>query len=331
MSPSSVAITVMDYTPDHLEEHTFSDLGDCLPYRDTPTVTWINISGRLDFAELKLLADHFGISPLILEDIQDVGQRPKIIDADRCLFLSARMLDTPDKLPTKIAAEQLNLIVGNGFLISLQERPGDVLDPVRARIRNTNSRLRSRGVDYLAYALLDALVDRYFQILEIAGEKVELLEDDLLDQPETGHLGQIHHYRRSMIILRRAVWPLREVLNQLERRESHLITTDTVPFLQNLYGHIIQAAEEIETYRDMLSGLQDLYLTSLSNRMNEVMKVLTLAATIFVPLTFITGVYGMNFRYMPELDWKWSYPLFWGISLVLSVVMIVFFKRKKYL
>ena len=324
-------ITIMDYSPDHCTEAEVADVRDCFPYRDSPGATWINICGLDDPDRLAALGEHFGVTSLTMDDILDTGRRPKFVDEGAYLFLSARMLDVADRLPEKIAAEQLDIIVGRGFLITFQERPGDVLDPVRDRLRKGGSRLRSRGADYLAYAILDALVDRYFQILELAGEKVELLEDDLLLHPKTAHLGQIHRYRRSMILLHRAVWPLREVIGQFERGDSALIDGATVPFLHNLYTHIIQAAEEVDTYRDMLAGLQDLYLSSLSNRMNEVMKVLTVAATIFVPLTFITGVYGMNFRFMPELGWKWSYPLFWAGSVVLTGLMIAYFKRKKYL
>ncbi len=326
-----VSITVMDFDTDHLEERTLASIADCLPYRDKTTLTWINICGLRDPEDLAVLGKHFGIKPLTLEDIADTRQRPKMVDEGKYFFVIARMLDAPDRLPVKVSAEQLSLVVGPGFLISFQERPGDILDPLRDRIRKGTSRTRALGSDYLLYALLDTLVDRYFQILEMAGEKVELLEDELLAQPTTKHLNLIHRYRRSMIILRRAVWPLREVLNQLERGENDLIAPGTIPFLHNLYGHIIQGTEEVETYRDMLSGLQDLYLSGISNRMNEVMKVLTVAATIFVPLTFLTGVYGMNFRHIPELDWKWSYHLFWGVSVVLTVGMIIFFRRKKYL
>ncbi|MGD9545914.1 MAG: magnesium/cobalt transporter CorA [Candidatus Krumholzibacteriia bacterium] len=325
-----VVITVIDYKDGAFEERRVADVAACLPFRDSDSTTWINIDGLHDIESLKVLSDHFGIHPLVQEDIVNTHQRPKVEDYDAYLFIVIHMLSATVG-PFDIHSEQISLLLGPDFVISFQEKPGDVFEPVRERLRVGKGRIRGWGADYLAYALLDAVVDHYFTILEKAGELIEFLEEELLEKPDPTHLQLVHHYKREMILMRRAVWPLREVVGYLERAESELIQDRVSPFLRDVYDHTVQVAESVETFRDMLSGLQDLYLSSISNKMNEVMKVLTIAATIFVPLTFFAGIYGMNFEHMPELGWKWSYPVFWVFIILCAGGMLAFFRRRKYL
>jgi magnesium transporter len=223
------------------------------------------------------------------------------------------------------------LVVGPNFVISIQEEPGDCFDPVRQRIRAGKGRSRRMGPDYLAYTLIDAVVDNYFVILERLGEKIESLEEELMERPTRELLHTIHELKREMILLRRAVWPLREVAGRLERGESGLVKHETRVFLRDLYDHTIQVIDGVESYRDMLTGLQDLYLSSVSNKLNEVMKVLTIIATLFIPVSFFAGVFGMNFDYMPELRWKWSYPIFWAVIASAIGGMLMWFRRKRWL
>jgi magnesium transporter len=232
---------------------------------------------------------------------------------------------------TDIRTEQVSLILKDKLVISFQEQAGDVFDAVRERLRGNRGRIRKRGSDYLAYALLDSVIDNYFVILEKIGEEIELLEDELLAEPTPATLHKIHNLKREMILLRKSVWPLREVINGLQRSESELIDEGTAIFFKDIYDHTIQVIDTVETFRDILSGMLDLYLSSLSNRMNEVMKTLTIMATIFIPLTFLAGIYGMNFDLLPELHWRWGYAAFWGMSILIAGAMVIFFRRKSWL
>jgi magnesium transporter len=326
----TVKMTVFDYDQKDLQEKVAEKIEDCFPFRDTPTSTWINIDGLHQVEVIEKIGTHFGIHPLILEDILHTGQRPKTEDFGDYLFIVLTMLYY-DQEKDHIAGEQVSIILGNHYVISFQEREGDVFNPIRERIRNSKSRIRKMGSDYLAYALLDAVVDYYFVILEKIGETIESMEEELVTNPTPDTLQMIHRLKRNMIFIRKSVWPLREVINGLERGESPLIAKPTRIFLRDVYDHTIQVIETVETFRDMVSGMLDIYLSSVSNRMNEVMKVLTIIATIFIPLTFIAGLYGMNFKYMPELEWHSGYPLALGVMLLMAAVMVVYFRRKKWL
>ncbi len=323
-------ITVLDYDAENFLEKTAATCGECFAFRDTATVTWINVDGVHDPAIVEAIGGHFGLHALILEDILTTSQRPKLEDLGDMLYIVVRMLEY-DEAKAEIGTDQLSLILGSNFVISFQEREGDMFDPVRDRIRRNKGRIRKLGPDYLAYALLDAVVDHYFTVLEKLGERIETLEEELVDDPRKETMHAIHGLKREMIYLRKSVWPLREVVAGLERAESGLIQKATDIFFRDVYDHTIQVIDNIETYRDMLSGMVETYLSSISNRMNEVMKVLTIISTIFIPLTFIVGVYGMNFDVMPELRWPWGYFLIWGIMLGLGGAMVVFFRRKKWL
>ncbi len=324
-------ITIMDYDGENFQEKEAKSVEECFSFKETATVTWINIDGVHDGELVGKLGSHFGVHPLILEDIMTTAQRPKMEDLGDYVYVVLRMLSCA-KGEDGVFSEQVSLILGPNFVISFQESAGgDVFDPVRDRIRTGKGRLRKQGPDYLAYALVDAIVDNYFFVLEKLGERVEVLEEELVTDPNQQTLHEMHALKREMIYVRRSVWPLREVISGLERAESPLIQQTTGIFLRDVYDHTIQVIDTVETYRDMLSGMLDIYLSSVSNRMNQVMKVLTIIATIFIPLTFIAGVYGMNFKFMPELEWRWGYFLIVGIMLAIGLTMVIFFKRKRWM
>jgi magnesium transporter len=323
-------ITVIDYEETHFEEREVKRVEECFVFKDKPTVTWMNVDGLHQVEILEKLGECYGLHPLVLEDILNTDQRPKMEDYGEYIYIVLKALDYNDK-SNEIGTEQISLILGSNFVFSFQEREGDTFDPIRERIRNGKGRIRSMGADYLAYALVDSIVDNYFIILEKLGEKIEFLEDKLVSHPTPETLQTIHHLRREMIFLRKAVWPLREVINSLERGESSLVKESTRLYLRDVYDHTIQTIDTIETYRDMVSGMLDIYLSSVSNRLNSVMKVLTIIATIFMPLTFLAGVYGMNFKYMPELGWRLGYPFIWLIMIGIGVLMLIFFRKKKWL
>ncbi|MEF9427055.1 MAG: magnesium/cobalt transporter CorA [Candidatus Mariimomonas ferrooxydans] len=325
-----IKITLIDYDEKQFLEKEIKHIDECFPFKDKPTVTWINIDGLQKADTIEQIGKHFQVHPLLMEDVVSIGQRPKLEDFESYLFLILKMLYFNEDGVT-IEAEQLSLIVGDNFLISFQEREGDVFNPIRERIRKAKGRIRKSGADYLAYSLVDAVVDNYFIILEKLGENLEDIEDELVTEPTPETLVDIHNMKREMIFLRRSVWPLREVISALERGESALIKEPTRIYMKDVYDHTIQVMDTIETFRDMLSGMLDIYLSSVSNRMNEVMKVLTIIATLFIPLTFIAGIYGMNFRYMPELEWRRGYPVLLLVMAGISISMLFYFRRKKWL
>jgi len=293
-------------------------------------VTWINVDGLHQLGVLESVGDRLGLHPLVLEDILNTGQRPKMEDFGGYIYIVFKMFYS-NEMNDEIVEEQISLILGPAFVISFQERRGDVFDALRERIRSDRGRIRKMGADYLTYALLDSVVDNYFVVLEKLGEKMEFLEEELVTHPTTETLQVIHNLKREMAFLRKSVWPLREIVSGLERGESALIQESTGLYLRDVYDHTIQVIDTVETFRDMLSGMLDIYLSSVSNRMNEVMKVLTIIATIFIPLTLIVGIYGMNFQHMPELGWRWGYPLVWLVMLTIGGLMLVYFKRKRWL
>ena len=325
-----VKMSLMNYDPGQLIEKELTSIEDAFPYKDTPPVTWINVDGLHDLEIIEAIGRHFGIHPLTLEDIVNTGHRPKAEDFEDYDYIVLKML-TYNEDQNHILAEQISFILGPHYLISFQETEGDVFNFVRERIRKAKGRIRKSGCDYLAYALIDAIVDHYFLVLEKMGGKIELLEEDLLDDTQTENLQSIHHLKREMIFFRKQVWPIREILSSLMKEEGSLIQETTQIFIRDLYDHTIQVMDTIESFRDVLSGLQDLYLSTISNRMNEVMKVLTIMATIFIPLTFIAGIYGMNFEYMPELKISWAYPALWILLIAIFLFMIFWFKRKRWL
>ncbi|MDH5780420.1 MAG: magnesium/cobalt transporter CorA [Candidatus Bathyarchaeota archaeon] len=325
-----VRITIIDYDEAQFQEKEAKSVEECFPFNDKSTVTWINIDGLHQVDIVEKIGRHFNLHPLVLEDIVNTGQRPKMEDFVDHIFVVLKMLYYDEK-QKEAGAEQVSFVLGSNYVISFQETEGDVFDPIRERIRMARGRIRKMGADYLAYALIDAIVDNYFIILEHIGEKIEDIEDTLVMNPEPETLQAIHNLKREMIFLRKSVWPLREVISRLERWESPLIDKSTDIYLRDVYDHTIQVIDAIETFRDMLSGMLDIYLSSVSNRMNEVMKVLTIIATIFIPLTLIAGIYGMNFRYMPELEHPWGYPVVFLTMSIIGILMVIYFRRKKWL
>ncbi len=323
-------ITIIDYNEAQFQEKEAKKVEECFPYKDQPNVTWINIDGIHDVEIIEKIGNHFNLHPLQLEDVLNTEHRPKIEDFEDYIFVVLKMLYYDEK-ENEIKDEQISLILASNIVISFQESEGDVFNPIRERIRNGKGRIRKMGADYLAYALIDAIVDNYFIILEKLGEKIQDLEEELVTNPTSETLHAIHKLKRENIFLRKSVWPLREVVSKLERGESSLIKETTVIYLRDVYDHIIRVIDTIETFRDLLSGMLDIYLSSISNRMNEVMKVLTVIATIFIPLTLIASVYGMNFTYMPELESPWGYPIVLVGMLFIVTLMLIYFKRKKWL
>ena len=323
-------ITIIDYDEAEYQEEEVPSPEDCFIFKDKPTVTWINIDGLRKIDVIEKIGKNFGFHPLVLEDIVNTFQRPKMEDFGDYIFLVLKMLVYDDHRK-KIAVEQVSLILGEGYVISFQEKIGDIFDPIRKRLREGKGRIRKSGADYLVYALIDALVDSYFTILENLGDRIEDLEEDLLSHPDPESLQTVHKLKKELLLLKKSVWPMREVISGLERGDSQLISDSTGIYFRDVYDHTIQVIDTVETYRDVASGMVDTYLSSLSNRMNEVMKVLTIIATIFIPLTFIAGVYGMNFQYMPELKWHWGYPAVLGMMFLVFLGMLAYFRRKKWL
>ena len=323
-------ITQIIYSQASYTETELTDIKDLILADKPGNVTWININGLHDTAIIKQVGDLFNIDPLAQEDILNTLQRPKVEDFKDYLIQIMKML-VYDPEKKEIKSEQLSLILGKNYVITFQEQEGDVFQPVRDRIKSARGKIRKKGGDYLLYALTDAVVDNYFLIMENLGEDIETMEDELLQNSSPHTLHEIQKLRKELIYLRKGIWPLREILNTLVRGDSPLIHHASQPYFRDVYDHTIQVIETTETFRDLVAGLQDLYLSTISNRMNQVMKVLTIIATIFIPLTFIAGIYGMNFEFMPELKFKAGYFIVWGLMIVLGMGMVFYFKRRKWL
>jgi magnesium transporter len=324
-------ISIIDYKGDYFLEEATVSVDKCLTLKDTDSVKWINIEGIQETEALEKIGQCYGIHPLVLEDIMATDQRPKIEDFSDYLFIVLKMIDY-DSRNGGLEIEQVSLILGKNYVFSFQEgKEGDVFDPVRERLGNAKGRIRQMGADYLAYALLDSVIDNYYLAIDKIGEAIETVEERLVANPGPEILRKIHKLRRDMIFLRKSVLPLREVVGRLERMESQLFAKTTAIYLRDVYDHIIRVIESIETYRDMLAVMLDVYLSSINNRLNAVMKVLTVIATIFMPLTFIAGVYGMNFKYIPGLEWEWSFPVFILAMAVIAGGMLLLFRRKQWL
>ncbi|MFU8819245.1 MAG: magnesium/cobalt transporter CorA [Desulfurivibrio sp.] len=332
-----VRITTVNYDREGCRTQTAVQPEECAVAREKPGITWINVDGLHQVELIEKVGACFKLHPLTIEDICNTTQRPKLDLFDDHLFLVVRTLRYQPATRT-LEPDQISLVLGPNFLLTFQEQSGELFAGVRQRLAGGKGRVRSMGPDYLAYALLDAVVDNYFTVLEQLGEEIENIEDEVLANPEQTTIHRIHLLKRELILLRKSVWPLREILGSLMRQdEQELIGEATNIYLRDLYDHTIQVIDTLETYRDVVAGLLDIYLSSLSNRMNETMKVLTIFAAIFIPLTFIAGVYGMNFNpesspwNMPELNWYWGYPLALGLMVAVVAAMLIYFKRKRWL
>ncbi|MBM4042588.1 MAG: magnesium/cobalt transporter CorA [Planctomycetes bacterium] len=321
------AVHVIHYGQDSVAEADIASVEELARLRNGKGVVWVNVDGLGDVELLGKLGQLFDLHPLALEDVVSVHQRPKVDEYEDNLYLVVRMLHYEAELRT----EQVSLFLGKDFVLTFQEDVGDCLDPIRERLRKEGGQLRRRGADYLMYAIVDAIIDHHFPVLERLGEQVEELEDEALERPSQRTMARVHQAKRELLSLRRSIWPLREAVNALLRTESPLISKNTRLYLRDCYDHTVRILDMVETHRELVGDLTDMYLSSMSNRMNQVMKVLTVIATIFMPLTFLAGVYGMNFRHLPEVEWRWGYLAFWLAIVIVTLLMLWLFRRKGWL
>lgn len=331
----TVSISLFDYNSGNFIETKIDNLTELEKYKNNSNITWINIVGLHDINVLERIGNIFNIHPLVLEDILNVSHNPKIEDYESYLFLVVKMINYVES-SNKLDIEQVSLIIGKNYIITFQEKNGDVFDPIRERIRTAKGLIRKYSEDYLGYRILDSIIDNYFSVLESFDERIEDIEDQILTDPDESSLEEIHHLRKELIKLRRAVSPLREMIFTIEKEKFNFIQKTTFVYLRDLSDHIKQIIDTIENYREFINGLLEVYLSNASHRMNEVVKLLTIISTIFIPLTFIVGIYGMNFRTdasrwnMPELDWAFGYPFVMILMVVIAVTLIIFFKKKRW-
>lgn len=327
---SHVDVSVIEYNSDVLSELVVSEISTLPKCAHSNQVSWINVNGIHDIELVRSIGKHLKLHELLLEDVANIQQRPKTEEFDEYIYVTLKMIQWDEEKET-IKREHVSLIVGNNYVLSFQEESGDVFEWVRQRLRRGKGRIRTLKSDYLAYALIDAIVDGYFVAVEKMGDKIESLEEKIMDDPSKNTLAELNLMKREMIALRKATYPLRDAINWFIKSEHSLISAEVQPYLKDLYDHTIQINEVIESYREMLGGLFDIYLSTTSNKMNEVMKVLTVFAAIFIPLTFLAGIYGMNFEHIPELHYKYGYYVLWSVMIVMGLGMLAWFKKKKWL
>ena len=325
----SINMHLIDYDENTLTEKELVDITDGAPYKQTRSVTWININGLHDVAAIGTIGQTFDLHPLVMEDILNTGQRPKIDDYGSYIFIVLKMIRF-DKALQKIVNEQLSVVLADTFVLTFQERPGDVFHPVRERIRRQTSRIRGCKTDYLAYVLMDTVVENYISVIEHLGEKIEDLEEAVLLGHNPGVMETINLLKRETSYLRKSIRPAREAVFQMSRLESDVVHEKTLPFIKDMEDLIIHATEAIDTYRDLLTDQLNIYNSVVANRMNDIMKVLTIFAAVFIPLTFIAGIYGTNFEYLPELKYKYSYFIFWGVLIAIAGASLYYFKKKQW-
>lgn len=323
-------IESFNYNEIKYEEKELQNVEAAFSYKLSEPVSWLNLNGLNHVDAIEKIGQHYGLHPLVMEDIVNIAQRPKIDEYENYLFIVLKMLYYDDN--EKMTSEQVSFILGDKYVLSFQESEGDVFDSIRDRIRHGKGRIRNMQSDYLLYALIDAVVDHYFIIIETLGNKIEDLETELFKGNADDDTSRtIQELKREILRVRRAIFPLREVINRIEKYDSTLIGKQTMTYYRDIYDHIVHVSENIDIYREMTWSLMEMYMTTISNKMNEVMKVLTIMASIFIPLTFIAGIYGMNFEYIPELRYKYSYFILLGVFVILVAAMVMYFKRKKWL
>ncbi|WP_020403262.1 magnesium/cobalt transporter CorA [Gracilimonas tropica] len=325
-----ITMNLYDYDVDQLGEYDITEIEESKPYLESPSKTWVNVCGLHDVEKLKHIWSYFELHPLIQEDIIHTNQRAKIEEYPEHMFFVLRMMSFVEETGD-LNVEQVSIVLSKNSVLSFQEDDFPIFEPVLHRLRNSAPRLRKEGPDYLAYALIDTVVDHYFKVMEKLGDEIEILEEKILEDFDDTIPEQIHALRRKLIYFRKALWPLRDSLNTLLREESHLINEENKIYYRDVHDHLVQIIDGLENYRDMVLGMLDMYMSQVSNKMNEVMKVLTIIATIFIPLTFIAGIYGMNFQYMPELSVRWAYPAVWVVMISATVVMIYYFRKKNWI
>ncbi|MHB1294046.1 MAG: magnesium/cobalt transporter CorA [Anaerolineae bacterium] len=327
--PGAAHLRLVRYNEDHIEERDLQP-EECGQLQSDHDITWISMVGAEHMDTLEVIGECLGLHPLVVEDIGSQQQRPKIEDYQDYVYIVLRSL-TFDDAADQIVAEQVSIILGPGVVLSVQQAESPLFENVRTHLRAAKGRLRRMGADYLAYVLVDTIVDGYLSLLQRMAERIDDLEENLITAPTRSTLGAIHDLKRELLLLRTSIWPTREIISSMQRDESWVVSDSTSLYLRDVYDHTIQIVDMLEVYRDIVSGMLDIYLSSLSNRMNEIMKVLTIIATIFIPLTFVAGVYGMNFRYMPELAWRWGYPVALALMFSIALVMLVYFRKKRWL
>lgn len=323
------AIDIINYNKEDYHKIETQNVEEAFHFKGNNQVTWINVNGLNNTAEIEKLGTHYGLHPLTLEDIVNTTHRPKIDEFDNYLFVILKMLYFKNE---ELVYEQVSMVVGEDYVLTFQEADGDIFDDLRERITSGKGRVRSLGADYLMYAIIDAVVDHYITVIEAFGDKIEEIEDRVFegDSDDNTTPTIIQGLKREVLKIRRSVFPLREVISHLDKIEHTIIDVRTHNFLRDLFDHIVQVNESIEMYREMVWSLLDMYMTIISNKMNEVMKVLTIIATIFIPLTFIAGIYGMNFDNMPELHYKYSYFILLGLMVFIFLMMLLYFRKKKW-
>jgi magnesium transporter len=326
--PGEPVINAIRFGPEGAEEHPSCCIDEAFPVDPAWPVTWIDVVG-LDPAMVRAIGERLSIHPLVLEDMLNTRARPKFDVFQDYAYLTFKTIALEEP-GAQLRIEQVSIVLGRNVVVSIQEAPGDILEPVRERIRR-DGRIRQLGPDYLAYALVDVVVDGYFAVLERFDERGDDLEEQVLARPTPETLREIHELKRAMVEFRHALWPLRELVLRVERESTPLIDPSVIIFYRDIYDHTVQMIETVESLRDVVAGMLDIYLSSVSYRLNEIIKVLTLFSTIFMPLTFIVGVYGMNFRYLPELEYRWSYPALWMAMIAISIAMLAYFRRRRWI
>ncbi|MBY9001713.1 MAG: magnesium/cobalt transporter CorA [Candidatus Heimdallarchaeota archaeon] len=325
-----ISFTLIEYNEINFEKIEITNISDFFKRKKTNVVSWLTVQGVHDVDIIEILGKEIDLHPIVMEDISNIHERIKIEILDKFLFIVMKSFDfTPENL--ELTERQISFLLYENKLITFLEEKSNIFNSIINRIQSEFSRIRKLGNDYLLHSLIDIIVDSYFTLLEIIGDKVSDIEEELVTNPDKNTLMQIQHAKHDIIQIRKIIFPIREVINAIIRGDSPIIKEATHIYFRDAYDHIIRIIETLESYRDMVSGLLDIYLSSISNRMNEVMKVLTIIATIFIPLTFIAGVYGMNFLYMPELGWKYSYLVIWIIMLIVAIIMVIYFRRKKWI
>ena len=325
-----IQLRVIDYNREVHDEKIISDIKDIGSFKKADTVSWINVDGVHDVDLIRKIGEVYELHPLLLEDIVNTAHRPKVEDHEKHLYFTFKML-TFDEKTMSLGSEQVSIVLGSTYVISFQETPHDIFDPVRARIKAAKGRIRGKQTDYLVYALIDAVVDSYFSFLESYDAYIDGLEEKILVNPNQEDVALILRLKKQLLFLRRTITPLREAISFIQNTDSTLLNPGTIKYFSDVHDHLLYVIDSIESNRSLLDGLMESFMSNMSNRMNEVMKVLTIIATIFIPLTFFAGIYGMNFTYMPELGWRYAYPTLLGLMGVIFVWMLIFFKKRKWL